>query len=283
MNCEKVSREIIDWLTDYNNNEAKTKGFIVGVSGGVDSALVSTLCAMTGIETTLIEMPINRKQSSIPERSENHCKWLVAKYSNVSWYKEDLSLAYNSFVNGFKIKGTQLADANTASRCRMVTLFYYANTFDCLVVGTGNKIEDGRGIGFCTVGGDLTVSMNPIGDLMKSEVRELASFLGVSEDIVKAIPTDELWGDTRSDEDQIGASYDDLEWAMKVLESLNGGQKMFVKKYIKDHGNLEGACVNIYEEMSCDQKKVFNIFMNRHVKNEFKNNVPPICYISEKD
>lgn len=278
MNYENVSKQIVEWLSDYNNNESKTKGFVVGVSGGVDSGLVSILCAMTGLKTILVELPINRKTSEISTRATEHCNWLKDKFSNVEVYKNDLSDMYNKFLETHPISGSELAKINTASRCRMISLFYFANTLDCLVVGTGNAIED-RGIGFCTVGGDQTVSISPIGDLMKSEVRELAAYLGVQENIVKAIPTDELWSDTRSDETQIGATYDELEWAMNVFESMIGGQRVYVKKMIKDHGTIEGCSVKVYDEMSPEQKRIFNIFISRHVKYEFKNNMPPICYI----
>lgn len=278
MNCENVSKQIIDWLTDYNNNEAKTKGFVVGVSGGVDSGLVSTLCAMTGLKTVLVELPINRKLSEISTRATEHCNWLRDKFSNVEVYKDDLSDAYTKISQSVSFPLPELTIANLQSRLRMCNLYIYSNTFNLLVAGTGNKVED-FGASFFTRYGDGGVDISPIGDLMKSEVRELASFLGVQENIVKAIPTDELWSDTRSDETQLGATYDELEWAMNVFESMLGGQRVYVKKMIKDHGTIEGCSVKVYDEMSPEQKRIFNIFISRHVKYEFKNNMPPVCYI----
>jgi NAD+ synthase len=278
MDCENVKNQITEWLTDYNNNTAKTKGFVVGVSGGVDSGLVSTLCAITGIKTILVELPINRKESEITTRASEHCNWLKEKYPNVEVYKIDLSIPFNEMLKTYPNDVPELTYANLSSRIRMCSLYMFSNTISGLVVGTGNKIED-TGISFFSRYGDGGVDISPIGDLMKSEVRELASFLGVSEAITKAVPTDELWSDSRSDESQLGASYDDLEWAMKTFESMLGGQRCYVKKQIRDNGSIDGCSVKVYDEMTPEQKKVFNIFITRHVKYEFKNNMPPVCYV----
>jgi len=207
---------------------------------------------------------------------------LKYKFSNVKLYKNDLSDTYTIISQSVSFDLPELSIANLQSRLRMCKLYIYSNTFNLLVAGTGNKVEDGRGVNFCTRYGDHGVDISPIGDLMKSEVRELAAYLCVQENIVKAIPTDELWSDTRSDETQLGATYDELEWAMNIFENLLGGQRVYVKKMIRDHGTIEGCSVKAYDEMSPEQKRIFNIFITRHVKYEFKNNMPPVCYI-ERD
>lgn len=282
MNCKKVSQEIIDWLINYNDNEAKTNGFIVGVSGGVDSALVSTLCAMTNKPTVLVEMPIHRTVSNISKRATEHCDWLKQNHHNISYHYNDLTIPYNSFVDIHILRNSSLAKANLSSRLRMVNLYYYANTFNCLVVGTGNRVED-FGVGFFTRYGDGGVDISPIGDLMKSEVRELAAYLDVSPDIVEATPTDELWSDTRSDEDQIGASYDQLEWAMNIFDKLSDDEDEYITHQIKKYGFINNSTSTVYNNLSDEEKKIFDIFIKRHVKNEFKNYTPPICYINEKE
>ena len=206
--------EIIEWLKSYiNNNGLDT--FVVGISGGVDSALVSTLCAESGIPTILVSMPIHQQQNEL-NRANNHISWLEKKYSNVSKIEIDLTNLYNNFESLFK-KVNELALANSRARLRMTTLYQIAQTNRGLVVGTGNKVED-FGVGFFTKYGDGGVDISPIADLMKSEVREMARELGVSSQILDAQPTDGLWGDSRTDEDQIGATYDELEWAMKVTK-----------------------------------------------------------------
>jgi len=187
----------------------------VGISGGVDSALVSTLCAESGIPTILVSMPIHQQQNEL-NRANNHISWLEKKYSNVSKIEIDLTNLYDNFESLFK-KVNELALANSRARLRMTTLYQIAQTNRGLVVGTGNKVED-FGVGFFTKYGDGGVDISPIADLMKSEVREMARELGVSSQILDAQPTDGLWGDSRTDEDQIGATYDELEWAMKVTK-----------------------------------------------------------------
>lgn len=259
MNCEKVSEIIIEWLKDYSK-KSNTNGFVVGVSGGVDSGLVSTLCAKTGIKTVLVEMPIKRKLGPISERSNKHCIWLKNNHSNVEMYERDLSKMFDEFISAHP-DISSLAIANVGSRLRMCSLYSFSNTMGLIVAGTGNKIED-AGLGFFCLGGDGCVDISPIGDLMKSEVRELAKFLGVSDDIVNATPTDELWADSRSDEEQIGASYDELEWAMKYSDQF------------KD--NLGPAMT------SSRQTAVLGIYLDRHNKNAHKMKMPEVCIIPEE-
>ena len=219
MNTEKVAKHIIQWLKEYAEN-AKVKGFVVGVSGGIDSALTSTLCAETGLPTLCVEMPIHQAESQV-SRAEEHIKQLKERFTNVSDVRVDLTTTFETFKTAVptidnKAK-VDLSLANTRARLRMSSLYYLAGINNFLVAGTGNKVED-FGVGFYTKYGDGGVDLSPIADLMKSEVYELAAFLGVPNSIQKAQPTDGLFGDSRTDEDQLGASYDELEWAMKMQE-----------------------------------------------------------------
>lgn len=259
MNCLKVQNQIISWLKE-KVEKANAKGFVVGVSGGVDSGLVSTLCAMTGLKTILIQLPINRKLGEISDRADDHCKMLSSIYDNtVHVYKHDLSIPYNQFLASMDmIEVSELAKANLASRMRMCSAYTFANTFKCLVVGTGNKVED-FGVGFFTKYGDGGVDISPIGDLLKCEVRELAKFVGVSHEIYDAVPTDELWADVRSDESAIGASYDELEWAMKAYDGFPVDR----------------------ETLTDRQKIVYEIFITRHEANAHKMVMPPICTVDK--
>lgn len=221
-NYVSLKNSIVNWLKDYADN-AGANGFVIGVSGGVDSAVVSTLCAETGLDLLALEMPIHQGKDQVT-RAQNHISWLKESYPNVSSLRVDLSDAYNVLYKTFENQVQAVTEeqfnfsmANTRSRLRMLTLYQYAGTHKMLVAGTGNKVED-FGIGFYTKYGDGGVDISPIADLMKSEVRDLGRMLGVSDEIVNAIPTDGLHSDGRTDEDQIGATYDELEWAMSWLE-----------------------------------------------------------------
>ena len=191
------------------------KAFVVGVSGGIDSAVVSTLCAETELPTYILTMPLHSKEGNTA-LSDAHAKSLMKKYSNVRVVNVDLSDTYESLL--FNIDqdfvNNKLANANTKSRLRMVSLYQVAGSVGGIVVGTGNKVED-YGIGFYTKYGDGGVDIAPIADLYKTEVRELGGYLGVMNEIIDATPTDGLWDDGRSDEDQIGATYAELEEAME--------------------------------------------------------------------
>jgi NAD+ synthase len=216
MNTEKVSEYIINWLKEYAT-KANVNGFVVGVSGGIDSALTSTLCAKTGLKTLCVEMPIHQAASQV-SRAEEHIKQLKNRFENVSEVRIDLTATFENFKSEVPVvedtAKVDLSLANTRARLRMTSLYYLAGIHGLLVAGTGNKVED-FGVGFYTKYGDGGVDLSPIADLMKSEVYELAAYLGVPNSIQKAAPTDGLFGDSRTDEDQIGASYDELEWAMK--------------------------------------------------------------------
>ena len=213
MNIKEKKNTIIDWLKSYAQDSNRI--FVVGVSGGIDSALTSTLCAEAGVRTVVVSMPIYQQLSQL-DRAHKHIEWLKENYDNVEDTEIDLTFAFYSFKNmlpgEFK---SDLGLANTRSRLRMLTLYQIASSIGGLVVGTGNKVED-YGIGFYTKYGDGGVDIAPIADLYKTEVRELGGHLGVDALIIDAKPTDGLWEDGRSDEDQIGATYAELEEAMET-------------------------------------------------------------------
>ena len=211
---EVLKDDIVRWLSDYYWMYS-IKGFVVGVSGGIDSAVVSTLCAETGLPTYVMTMPLHSKEANT-ELSEAHAYGLVEKYPNVTMVNVDLTRTYDTMMTWVDdtFTGNELANANTKSRLRMTTLYQIAGARKCIVVGTGNKVED-YGVGFYTKYGDGGVDIAPIADLYKTEVRELGGHLGVDALIIDAKPTDGLWEDGRTDEDQIGATYEELEEAME--------------------------------------------------------------------
>lgn len=257
MQTEKVIDLIVQWLKSYSEN-ANMQGFVLGISGGIDSAVVSTLCAKTGLSVLCVEMPIHQDKTHI-DRGREHIRFLESKYKNVSSIESDLTSVFEEFKK--QIPSAEydvlenLALANTRARLRMTTLYYLAGINRFLVAGTGNKIED-FGVGFYTKYGDGGVDLNPIGDLMKSEVYLLAKSLGIPSSIVAAIPTDGLFGDSRSDEDQLGATYPELEWAMKMSEDN--------KKAIDFTGR---------------KKEVFEIYSRLHRANLHKMQPIPMCEI----
>ena len=254
---KNISEQIQSWLKEYVT-DSKQKGFVIGVSGGIDSAVVSTLCAETGIPTIVVSLPIKEKVGH--NLSLEHIKNLCNKYPNVKSVEVDLTNTFESFYNSVTHDSDvdNLSMANVRSRLRMITLYHVAQSNGMLVVGTGNKVED-FGIGFYTKYGDGGVDISPIADLMKSEVYELGKYLGVTENILKARPTDGLWTDGRTDEDQIGATYDELEWAMRYLET----------------GILDYAtCPDIDR-----QREVLKIYTSRHNANKHKMNPIPVCKI----
>ncbi|RXJ44539.1 NAD(+) synthase [Gelidibacter gilvus] len=257
MQTEKVIDHIVNWLKDYANN-AKVNGFVIGISGGIDSAVTSILCAKTGLEVLCIEMPIHQPKSHV-SRGQEHIKQLKKDFPNVKNSLVDLTPVFDQFKAEVSIIEKQatvdMALANTRARLRMTTLYYYAGLHGLLVAGTGNKIED-FGIGFYTKYGDGGVDLNPIADLMKSEIYDLAKVLGVSNSIIKAAPSDGLFGDERSDETQIGASYPELEWAMTMKENGNTAK------------DFEGR-----------KREVFELFSKLNRNNQHKMIPIPICEI----
>ena len=234
MQVERIASHIKSWLVDYLN-KSNLNGFVVGVSGGVDSALTASLAASTGFPTLLLNMPIFQADTHI-KRSDKQIAQLKNEFNNVSGAKIDLSDPFRAFKNQLPSSvQDELSMANARARIRMTTLYAFASSHNYLVAGTGNKVED-FGVGFYTKYGDVGVDISPIADLLKSEVFQLAKHLNVIQEILEAKPTDGLWGDDRSDEDQIGASYDELEWAMQHISSpqthlLSERQKEVLKIY----------------------------------------------------
>ena len=254
MDYNRIQNHIVNWLKDYCKS-ASQNGFVVGVSGGVDSAVTSTLCSLTGLPTLVLNMPI-LQQSNQFNRSNEHISWLQKNFSNVEADQIDLSSSFQSFVTTLPDSiQDHLTMANLRSRIRMATLYAFAGNNKCLVAGTGNKVED-FGVGFYTKYGDGGVDLSPIADLMKSEVFGLAHHMKIITSILNAAPTDGLWDDDRSDEDQIGATYDELEWAMKFT------------------GNTE----SINER----EIKVLNIYKKMHAANLHKMNPIPVCKIPKE-
>ena len=253
MNTKEVIEHIKNWLSSYHS-QSSTKGFVIGISGGIDSALTSTLVAETNIPLLCIEMPINQNKNQV-SRGKNHILWLKENYNNVKSIECDLTGIFEQFksISSEKNKNQLLALANTRSRLRMTTLYYYAQLNNALVVGTGNKVED-FGIGFYTKYGDGGVDLSPIADLMKSEVFQLAKALKINKEILVAPPTDGLWDNNQTDEDQIGATYDELEWAMKNKETKN---------------------------LSKRQKEVIEIYNKFHTANKHKMMAIPVCNIPD--
>ena len=227
-----LEQEISLWLKKYLlSNDLDS--FVIGVSGGIDSAVTSTLCAMTGCKTIVVTMPIHQNPAET-DRGMEHCSWLKKKYKNIEILNIDLSDSYEQIKKSIPEKFNKpLALANTRARIRMSTLYLIAGSSKGLVVGTGNKIED-FGVGFFTKYGDGGVDISPIADLMKSEVYDLGNKLNIISSIMNAKPTDGLWDDGRSDEDQLGISYDELEWAMNYNgEVINENQQKILDIYNK--------------------------------------------------
>jgi NAD+ synthase len=213
MNSKEKIDYIVSWLSDYAN-KSTIKGFVIGISGGIDSAVTSTLCAMTGKKVIALNLPILQPVSQL-NRSDEHIKWLENQFENVSSATVDLTKTFQMISSDLPSSiQDHLTMANVRARLRMTTLYAFAGHNGYLVAGTGNKIED-FGIGFFTKYGDGGVDISPIADLTKTEVFELANELNIVSSIQIAKPTDGLWDDDRSDEDQIGASYPELEWAME--------------------------------------------------------------------
>ena len=211
--------DVVGWLCEYAN-ENNVQSFVVGVSGGIDSAVSSTLAAKTGRPVYALGMPLNQSKDQ-ETLSDSHLYWLECNYPNVKRLKADLSETYAKLMTDLtkeftmEYTGNPMAKANTKSRLRMVTLYHVAANVGGIVVGTGNKVED-YGVGFYTKYGDGGVDIAPIADLYKTEVWELGEYLEVDQRIVDATPTDGLWNDSRSDESQLGASYEQLEEAMET-------------------------------------------------------------------
>lgn len=255
MKSKEISEFITSWLRDYCDHAAQD-GFIVGISGGIDSAVTSTLCALTGKKVILLSMPI-RQTTAEYTRATHHITDLKHRFSNVSSFDIHLTETFSSFEKcmPFSLEENHLAMANSRARLRMTTLYAIAQANRCLVAGTGNKIED-FGIGFYTKYGDGGVDLSPIADLTKTQVFSIAKEIGVIEEIISAKPTDGLWEDGRSDEDQIGASYPELEWAM----DFNGDESLISER----------------------EKDVLAIYRRLNRINKHKMEAVPVCEIPKQ-
>lgn len=260
MNSEKVVEHIVGWLKSYAT-KAKVNGFVVGISGGIDSAVTSTLCAKTGYPVLCVEIPIHQGVNQV-SRGKEHIAQLKERFTKINSLEINLTSTFEDFkkvIPEIEESATvNLSLANTRARLRMSTLYYFAGLHGYLVAGTGNKVED-FGVGFFTKYGDGGVDLSPIADLMKSEVYKIAEVLEVPHSIMNAQPTDGLFGDSRTDEDQIGASYDELEWAMQQDELG------------KDVSKFNGR-----------EKEVFTIYQQRNRANKHKMDPIPVCNIPSK-
>lgn len=257
MKTEEVRDHIVNWLKDYAT-AARMSGFVIGVSGGIDSAVTSTLCAKTGLRVLCVEMPIHQDERQVT-RAKEHIEQLKRRFANVTNVEVNLTQTFESLKTAVPSVETSdqllLSLANTRARLRMTTLYYFAGLHKYLVAGTGNKVED-FGVGFYTKYGDGGVDLSPIADLMKSHVFKLGAAIGVPDSILKAKPTDGLWGDDRTDEDQIGASYDQLEWAMQQDDLGKNAQ------------DFDG-----------EMQRVFKLYKKLNIANQHKMNPIPVCVI----
>lgn len=269
MQSQKIIDHIVDWLRTYSSN-SRTAGFVVGVSGGIDSALTSYLCALTGRPTLLLEMPIHQAAAQVT-RAQEHMRMLCDRFAHVRQQRVELTATFEAFkatVDTSAAPATvDMALANSRARLRMATLYYHAGLHGYVVAGTGNKVED-FGIGFYTKYGDGGVDVSPIADLMKTEVYALARHLGIIDSILTAAPTDGLFGDSRTDEDQIGASYPELEWAMRWLTQ----QALHAKDW---------ATYPERSHLTARQIEVLDIYTRRHLANQHKMIPIPVCEIPE--
>jgi NAD+ synthase len=260
MKVEKVTDHIVKWLKDYAT-KAGVKGYVIGISGGIDSAVASTLCAMTGLDVLCVEMPIHQHSDHI-ERAQVHISQLKHRFHNVSDIRSDLTHIFDVFKSNMPATKNNTHEAltlgNTRARLRMTTLYYHGGMHQLLVAGTGNKVED-FGVGFYTKYGDGGVDVSPIADLLKSEVYKIGKYLNVPNDIITAAPSDGLYGAEITDEDQIGASYDELEIAM--------GQTRIntPKLHLNDR-----------------EQEVLDIYTAYHVKNLHKMKPIPVCTIPKE-
>lgn len=255
MNYPKIIDHITEWLKSYAL-KANQDGFVIGISGGIDSAVTSSLCARTGLKVICLEMGIHQNPNEV-NRGLEHINWLEERFPNVSHQRINLTETFESMrlVLDEDAKNHQLAMANTRARIRMTTLYAVAQANRCLVAGTGNKVED-FGVGFYTKYGDGGVDLSPIADLFKTDVYAIAKELDIVQSIQNAAPTDGLWKDERTDEGQLGATYPELEWAMQ---------------YQGDGSNLTDR-----------QKEVIQIYNSFHRANKHKMVPIPVCEIPDE-
>ena len=229
MDTRKKVDFIKNWIQNYvNTMPAKANSLVIGISGGIDSSVSSTLCALTGMKTIVLSMPIKQK-STQHDLSLKHQEWLKKNFSNVEGYTIELDTLFSSFKTSLSKFDNEHGMANSRARLRMTTLYQVAAANQGIVVGTGNKVED-FGVGFYTKYGDGGVDISPIADCNKSEVWELGKELKILKEIINAPPTDGLWDDGRTDEGQLGLSYEELEEAMDNESSKNRDKYLKIRK-----------------------------------------------------
>lgn len=259
LDANVAARHIVNWMTRYLD-QAGLDGWVVGVSGGIDSAVTSTLAAHTGKPTMLLRMPIHQAVDQ-DQRGADHISWLTSSHGHVSSSVVDLTPSFDGLSKALSASSDgpfgELSLANSRARLRMTTLYAVAAERRALVAGTGNKVED-FGVGFYTKYGDGGVDLSPIADLLKSEVYAIGRVLGIDEAILNAPPTDGLWGDDRTDEDQLGATYDELEWAMEQVAK---------KRVVSDFS------------VGSREQAVMGIYLRHHRANRHKMDAIPVCEI----
>jgi len=229
MEAKKKIIFIKDWILNYvNSMPKKADSLVIGISGGIDSSVSSTLSAMTGLKTIVLSMPIKQK-SAQHNLSLSHQEWLKNKFKNVKGYTLELDSLFKNFEDTLSNFSSEHGMANSRARLRMTTLYQVAAANNGIVVGTGNKVED-FGVGFYTKYGDGGVDISPIADCNKTEIWELGKELGILKEIIDAPPTDGLWDDGRTDEGQLGLSYKQLEEAMENKNSINRDKYNSIRK-----------------------------------------------------
>jgi len=229
MNALEKVNFISNWIKDYANNmPSKAQSLVIGISGGIDSSVSSTLSAMTGLKTIVLSMPIKQK-SQQHDLSLKHQEWLVNKFDNVETHNVNLDELFSVFSSSLSKFDNEKGMANSRARLRMTTLYQVAAANKGIVVGTGNKVED-FGVGFYTKYGDGGVDISPIADCNKTEVWEIGKELGILKEIIEAVPTDGLWDDGRTDEGQLGLKYHELEEAMNNPNSANRDKYETIRK-----------------------------------------------------
>ena len=229
MNASKKAIFIKDWILNYvNSMPKKAESLVIGISGGIDSSVSSTLSAMTGLKTIVLSMPIKQKDTQ-HDLSLRHQEWLKKNFKNVQGHTLELDSLFKTFENTLGKFDSMHGMANSRARLRMTTLYQVAAANNGIVVGTGNKVED-FGVGFYTKYGDGGVDISPIADCNKTEVWELGRELKILDDIINAAPTDGLWDDGRTDEGQLGLSYKEIEEAMNNENSKNRDKYIQIRK-----------------------------------------------------
>ena len=226
MNTAEKINFISNWILDYSNKN-NFSSLVVGISGGIDSAVTSTLSARTNLQTHVVTMPILDHQT-LNNRGNNHVDWLKKNFKNITHHHIDLSKVFGEFQDKLGSNNSEHGYANSQARLRMTTLYQIAASNNGIVVGTGNKVED-FGIGFYTKYGDGGVDISPIADCLKTEVWDMGKELGINQEIIEADPTDGLWTDGRTDEQQVGLSYEEIEEAMLNEQSSNRKRYMEIR------------------------------------------------------